>query len=162
MRNKAYILMILMIGCLTSCIEYTTEEPTMETFKVHEIVRVNGILTAGNEVAEPKVGVAYRLQVVTTSDVGVIWPGDFRYRPLTNVPAAKDSVLDSRNYYLHYGKVGAQGLTTSSMPGRKGWFRDFTWTAAGEYDVAVVLTNHAPDGPDFLQKVFDFKVNVIK
>jgi hypothetical protein len=164
MKNIGLFIITLFAIGLTSCLDYKTPQPSLESFAVHEIVRTNGILTAGAVVTSPKAGVTYRLQATTQADLGVFWTGDFRYRPLTNnvTPAVKDSVLDSRNYALHYGKVGAQGLTTNSMPGRKGWFRDFAWPREGNYDVVIVLTNHAADGPDFLQKNFDFKVSVVK
>lgn len=155
-----FIIAIVALG-LTSCLDYKTPEPSLESFAIHEIIRTNGILTAGPVVTSPKAGTTYRLQATTQADLGVFWTGDFRYRPLTG-QVGRDSVLDSRNYALHYGKIGAQGLTTNSMPGRVGWFRDFAWPREGNYDIVVILTNHAADSQDFLQKNFDFKVTVVK
>ncbi|MGL4631162.1 MAG: hypothetical protein ACRCVT_08155 [Leadbetterella sp.] len=158
MKKKIIGLLIVISATLIGCVKYETEDPTCESFKVYELVTRNGVIETGNEIAAPKAGTTYRLQVISQSDVAVFWPGDFKYLPLGSTK--KDSIIDSRNYYRHYGQTGAQGLTTNALRGRIGWFRDYAWPNPGNYDVAVVLTNHAADGPDFKQKVFDYKVTV--
>ncbi len=155
--KSKYILISVVFFLGYSCIEdYDTPTPTLESFGVYELVNNNGILEAGSEVTNPVAGTTYRLQAFTQSDIATFWPGDFTYRPL----GANDSIIDSRNYFLHYGQPGAQGLTTNSIAGRRGWFQDYAWPDSATYDVAIILTNHSPDDENFVQVVFDRQITV--
>lgn len=158
MKNINIFLVLLFSIAIISCTEdFTTPEPILEKFAIYELVEEDGLITRGEEIQNPVSGTEVRIQVLTDSDIGVVWPGDYSYKPLTGTP---DSILDSRNYLLHYGLPGAQGLRMTAIEGRIGWYQDYKWPEPGTYDVTVVLTNHGIDGPEYNQKTFDFQVNV--
>jgi len=160
MKNINSLFGIVFVAMLViSCAEYETPAPDLENFTVYELdTDPSGNPIKGDEIGLSGIpaGETVRLEVTTSSDIAVFWPGDFSYRPW----GTADSLLDSRNYE-HYGQLGAEGVTTTATDGRTGWFRDYSWPEAGSYTTTVILTNHGTAGPDFEQRIFDFQVTVV-
>jgi len=142
-----------------SCQEFEAEVPDYSDFGIYQVVTdpETGKLLKGDPISMDNVpaGTEVHVEVLTKANIASIWPGDFTYRPWGDT----DSVLDSRNYE-HYGQLGAEGLSMTQIEGGGGYFRRYTWPESGSFDVAVVLTNHGINSPEYKQEVYDFSVQV--
>lgn len=133
---------------LLACKDFETPVPTYTDFTIYSLTtNSDGITIRGEPLTTVPVGENVEIEVITNADMATLWPGDFTYRPWEN-----DSILDSRSYE-HYGQLGAQGVRMNATPG--GFVIQYAWPEAGTYDVALSLTSHSLDGPDFNKRVYE-------
>lgn len=158
MKLKYFIIIITVFAFVTQACEKTeADDPVVDEFGIYELIQnpSGSGLIPGNKLTTIPANTTVRIQVFTDSDIGVIWTGDYTYRP---IGTSDDQVLNS-HAYEHYGQLGAQGWTTASIEGNVGWFKDYKWEA-GQYTVTVVLTNHAIDNPEYKQEIFEYPITV--
>lgn len=152
------LLTFLSVCTLSSCLEeLEAETPRLETFTIYELIDDgSGQLVRGGEVTQTTAGQDVQIDVITGANLATLWPGDFSYRPWGQT----DSILDSRAF-IHYGQLGAAGIPMSQLEGAVGFTLQYAWPEAGSYDIAVVLTNHGVDGPEYKQEDFGgFSINI--
>lgn len=148
-RIVYYVGMLFIINsALFACKDFETPVPVYTDFTIYALTTSDdGSVVRGETLTTLPAGEAVEIEVITNADLATLWPGDFTYRPWES-----DSLLDSRSYE-HYGQLGAQGIRMNATP--DGYVLQYTWLEAGTYDVALVLTSHGIDGPDFNKRVYE-------
>ena len=141
-------ILIAVSSVLVACKDFETPTPVYSDFTIFPLVTSDdGSIVRGEPITTVPAGEAVEIEVITNADLATLWPGDFTYRPWES-----DSLLDSRSY-VHYGQLGAQGVRMNATP--SGFVVQYAWPEAGSYDVALVLTSHGVDGPDYNQRVYE-------
>ncbi len=162
MKLRNHILLVALVIAIGSwgCTEYEVEVPGLDNFTIYEIDQD----AAGNPIRGAEIGLSgipvgetVRLVATTRSDIAVFWPGYSTTQPYG--PSGTNTIIDS-HAYADYGKLGANGITTTAVEGLTGYYLDYSWPDPGTYTCTVVLTNHGITGPDYEQVVVDFDVSV--
>jgi hypothetical protein len=145
---------------LTSCLkEDIIATPSLNGVKFY----VNDSNGKDSLVTQPVKGKAVKIVVDTDADMCSVWPGGTRVIMkkkvsvngvfADSVDMFNHPVLVKSDLYSDYGLVGAQGLKTTLSS--EGWYCTYTYPAAGEFDLVVVVTNHGYNSNDFKPAVIE-------
>ncbi|WP_025762966.1 hypothetical protein [Dyadobacter tibetensis] len=171
MKNNSFKAVIMLLGAVifSSCLrEDIVATPGIKSVKYY----MNDAQGKDSLIGSPVKGKTVKIVVDTDADMCSVWPGGIReimkkkissdggVTFADSIDMFNNPVLVKSDRYTDYGLIGARGLKTTLSS--DGWYCNYTYPDAGDFNLVVVVTNHGYQDKQFKPAVIDFGMLSVK